>query len=114
MMGIHGGDIYKNHVLIDFSVNINPLGIPKSVKDVLHETVEMCNKYPDMEEEKLKKAVSNMLAVPKESILFGNGASQLFMGVVHSIKLFMDMNMQQRQQEERLFIMKQGRKMPFK
>ena len=86
MMGIHGGDIYKNHVLIDFSVNINPLGIPKSVKDVLHETVEMCIKYPDMEEEKLKKAVSNMLAVPKESILFGNGASQLFMGVVHSIK----------------------------
>lgn len=85
-MGIHGGNIYKKRVIIDFSVNINPFGIPEAVKTALHEAVEMCTNYPDMEEEKLKRAVSHMLAVPKEYILFGNGASELFMAVVHGIK----------------------------
>ena len=28
MKSIHGGDIYNNKVNMDFSVNINPLGIP--------------------------------------------------------------------------------------
>ena len=27
-MNIHGGDIYRNHVDIDFSINVNPLGTP--------------------------------------------------------------------------------------
>lgn len=27
-MSIHGGDVYRNHVDIDFSININPLGTP--------------------------------------------------------------------------------------
>ena len=31
-MGIHGGDIYRNHIAIDFSINVNPLGVPKAVK----------------------------------------------------------------------------------
>ena len=30
-MGIHGGDIYRNEVKLDFSVNVNPLGTPESV-----------------------------------------------------------------------------------
>lgn len=86
MKGIHGGDIYRNHVEIDFSVNVNPLGIPKTVKAALYEAVENCSKYPDISAEQLKKAVSGMLAVPKERLLFGNGASELFMAVIHGIK----------------------------
>ena len=35
MAGIHGGDIYTNKVQLDFSVNINPLGIPKEVQQAL-------------------------------------------------------------------------------
>ena len=31
MTQIHGGDIYTNDIDIDFSVNINPLGIPETV-----------------------------------------------------------------------------------
>ena len=85
-MGIHGGDIYRNHVDIDFSVNVNPLGTPECVKVALHEAVEMCDKYPDMEAAKLKKAVSELLAVPKGYLLFGNGASELLMAVVRAIK----------------------------
>ena len=28
----HGGDIYRKRILLDFSVNINPLGMPEAAK----------------------------------------------------------------------------------
>lgn len=36
---VHGGDIYRNQVKIDFSVNINPLGMPEAVRQELLRTV---------------------------------------------------------------------------
>ena len=45
MAGIHGGDIYTNKVQLDFSVNINPLGIPKEVQQALKRAVEKCGQY---------------------------------------------------------------------
>lgn len=86
MQAIHGGDIYRNRVKFDFSVNVNPLGIPETVEAALYEAVEKCDRYPDMTAEGLKKAVSGMLNVSKEYLLFGNGASELFMAIVHGIK----------------------------
>ena len=43
MAGIHGGDIYTNKVQLDFSVNINPLGIPKEVQQALKRAVGFSN-----------------------------------------------------------------------
>lgn len=86
MKGIHGGDIYRNRVALDFSVNINPFGIPEAVKATLHKAVENCDRYPDIAGEELKRAVSGMLEVPAEYLLFGNGASELFMACVHGIR----------------------------
>ncbi|MGN0168408.1 MAG: pyridoxal phosphate-dependent aminotransferase [Acetatifactor sp.] len=86
MKKIHGGDVYRNHVEIDFSVNLNPLGIPEAVETALREAVKNCDRYPDIAAEKLKLAVSSMLNVPKEFLLFGNGASELFMAAVHGIR----------------------------
>lgn len=85
MAGIHGGDIYRNQVVLDFSVNVNPLGIPESVKKAMRRAVEVCDRYPDMMAEQLKRAVSNMLMIKEEYLLFGNGASELFMAAVHGI-----------------------------
>ena len=48
MKGIHGGDIYRNDVKLDFSVNVNPLGIPEAVEAALYEEVANCDKYPDI------------------------------------------------------------------
>ena len=63
MQTIHGGDIYRNRIQIDFSVNINPLGIPEEVKDALHQAVDVCMQYPDMEAEiTAYAATSNMLS----------------------------------------------------
>ncbi|MFW5632583.1 MAG: pyridoxal phosphate-dependent aminotransferase [Acetivibrio ethanolgignens] len=85
MKDIHGGDIYRNQVSLDFSVNVNPLGMPEAVRTSLKEAVELCSSYPDIQAEKLKKVVSRALSVPEDYLLFGNGASELFMGLVHAI-----------------------------
>ena len=86
MQTIHGGDIYRNRIQIDFSVNINPLGIPEEVKDALHQAVDVCMQYPDMEAEQLKEALSRKFCLPKTYFLPGNGASELFLGILHALK----------------------------
>lgn len=85
-MSIHGGDIYRNHVTIDFSVNVNPLGTPQSVKDAMYQAIEQCGNYPDIESVSLKTALSDMLSIPREYILPGNGASELFMALFHGLR----------------------------
>ena len=35
----HGGDIYNNEVKLDFSVNINPLGMPDTVKGAIAKAI---------------------------------------------------------------------------
>lgn len=86
MKAVHGGDIYRNHVTSDFSVNINPLGMPEAVKEALRGAVEKCTCYPDISSHRLCEAVAKRLNVPKEYLLFGNGASELFMAAVHGVQ----------------------------
>lgn len=86
MVVMHGGDIYRNHVELDFSVNVNPLGMPESVKKAVYDATGLCGRYPDIRAEKLKRAVGAMQSVPEEYLVFGNGASELFLAVVHGIK----------------------------
>lgn len=86
MTAIHGGDIYRNRVEIDFSVNVNPLGIPETVKKAMRKAVEVCGQYPDINNDRLKQEVSRMKNVPEEYLLFGNGASELFMAIVHAVR----------------------------
>ncbi len=85
---MHGGDIYSsghNHIKLDFSVNINPLGMPERVKNALHDAVEDCRRYPDIRAEELRRAVSEMAGIKDRDILCGNGASALFPAVVHAV-----------------------------
>lgn len=85
MGGIHGGDIYRNRVKFDFSVNTNPLGMPETVREALHRAVEDCGRYPDMAQEKLKQAVGGMIGVRESELLFGGGASALFLAAARAI-----------------------------
>lgn len=83
---IHGGDIYRNQVRLDFSVNVNPLGMPDGVEEALHEAINNVQEYPDMEALALKESLAEKLAVPEDNLLFGNGASELLMAVVHALR----------------------------
>ena len=86
MRVVHGGDIYRNRVKLDFSVNVNPFGMPEAVKSSLHAAVESSGSYPDITAENLRKTISDMLHIPQENLLFGNGASELFMAIMHGIR----------------------------
>lgn len=86
MQAIHGGDIYRNQVEVDFSVNTNPLGMPKTVEEALQKAVGRCREYPDRMAEHLKTVMSQSLPIPAENLLFGNGASEIFMGIVHGLR----------------------------
>ena len=44
---VHGGDVYRNQVELDFSVNINPFGMPDGVKKALGDAIFLCTQYPD-------------------------------------------------------------------
>ncbi|SHJ58904.1 pyridoxal phosphate-dependent aminotransferase [Hespellia stercorisuis] len=83
---IHGGDIYRNQVQMDFSVNTNPLGIPEGVKEALADAVENCRCYPDIHAAELVHAISGQTGVEPDMVVCGNGASELFMAIVHAEK----------------------------
>ncbi len=73
----HGGDVYSTKIELDFSSNINPLGIPKSVADAVKNSISCMHHYPDPYCRELVKAISEFEEVPQEYILCGNGAAEL-------------------------------------
>ena len=85
-MQYHGGDIYRNQIRLDFSVNTNPLGMPDSVREALHQAVGEAEHYPDIRVQALNAAVAEQLQVQKEQLVFGNGASELFHAVLHAVR----------------------------
>ena len=82
----HGGDIYTNSVTMDYSANINPLGLPEGVKQALHEAAENCSCYPDSRSMKLRQALAKFHDLSPEKIICGNGAADLIFQVVQAIK----------------------------
>lgn len=83
---LHGGDIYRNKINIDFSVNANPLGPQKEVTDAICSTAGDISHYPDIYCEKLIHAISQFEQVPEESVICSNGAAELFFSVVLAVK----------------------------
>lgn len=77
MKHLHGGDIYRNHNMLDFSANINPLGMPRQVKEAAKRGIDCSEFYPDVECQKLREALSKVHAIPYEYIICGNGAADL-------------------------------------
>lgn len=86
MQAIHGGDIYRNQVTLDVSSSINPLGMPESVRQALFSAVEDSLCYPDPLAKDLHRAVAGMLDVPPETLVFGNGASELFLAIANALR----------------------------
>ncbi len=79
---IHGGDtlsfkdFYKGE-LVDFSSNINPLGLPEGLDEKLIEGFSSLTAYPDIHYRKLKKSLAEYLKCGIENILVGNGAVEI-------------------------------------
>jgi threonine-phosphate decarboxylase len=79
---IHGGDIYTNGLLqgrelIDYSSNINPLGVPKSFIDNISEGIKALTRYPDIQYRDVLKALSEYIQCRSEYFVLGNGAAEI-------------------------------------
>lgn len=74
----HGGDIYENSgILLDFSVNTNPLGMPEGAKRSIAAGIDAYERYPDTECRALRAALAEQCGVEASMILCGNGAADL-------------------------------------
>ncbi len=83
---LHGGDIYSHPVQVDFSVNTNPLGPPRSVIRALQEHCMDIVHYPDPSCKKLREAIASYEKLGPQHIICGNGAAELIYSLVENIK----------------------------
>ena len=91
----HGGDIYgENKIILDFSVNTNPLSMPESVKrEVLAHPEDFC-RYPDSGCRKLRQALSGFYEnqyggraeFSPEDFICGNGAADILYSLVFAMR----------------------------
>ena len=58
---VHGGDIYRRSVDLDYSVNINPLGMPPEVLSAAKRGVELSTAYPDWQQAALREELVTFL-----------------------------------------------------
>ena len=79
----HGGDIFKlpggeRDGFLDFSININPLGLsPKGKEALIRSWEKEVLRYPDMECRELISALANRYGMPDRMITVGNGATEI-------------------------------------
>lgn len=91
---LHGGDIdsierelgidRKN--IIDFSANINPLGVSERVKKEIAKNLDCISTYPDFGYMRLKKAIADYTSAKEENILVGNGSTELLGLTIRCLK----------------------------
>lgn len=82
----HGGDIYTTSYRLDFSVSLNPLGMPESVQNAACDGVRRSDCYPDVQCRELVGAIARKEQVPKEFVVCANGAAELIFSVVQALR----------------------------
>ena len=65
----HGGDIYRNKVDIDFSVTLNPYGIPEKVAKALEYSIKRAGQYPDIRQEEVRNAIGHLTGLENLQIV---------------------------------------------
>ena len=82
----HGGDIYAHVGVLDFSANLNPLGMPEEVKQVLRDSVDSFMAYPDPHCRSLTKALACKHHVGEDAVICTSGATDLIERVCSVVK----------------------------
>lgn len=78
----HGGQIYdsdgKAGDWLDFSANINPLGVSEKIRSAIIKNIDGIKNYPDSNATELKNAISQRYKVSAENLVLVNGAAEFF------------------------------------
>jgi threonine-phosphate decarboxylase len=90
---IHGGDtdVVSRLYGIDkadiknFSGNVNPLGLPQSVRDAIINNPDVITGYPDVSYVELRAAIAEYTGTDSENIIVGNGSTELISGFIKTV-----------------------------
>jgi threonine-phosphate decarboxylase len=89
---VHGGDVLSamektgRSALLDFSANVNPLGLPESVRHAVIQGLEQSTSYPDPLCRSLRCALSQYEGVPHPYILCAGGANDLIFRLAYALR----------------------------
>ncbi len=81
----HGGDIYRNNVKLDHSVNLSPLTLPDSVREAMQRGLDAAGFYPDTEQTGVRNALADADGVDADNVYAGSGASELILACVRAV-----------------------------
>ena len=90
----HGGNIYKmakklgipESEVLDFSANINPIGLPDFIREALISSIDGIINYPDPDCTALREAISRHDGVPADFISCGNGGADLLFRLAYGLR----------------------------
>ena len=90
---LHGGDLDEiariygidKSKIMNFSGNVNPLGLPPSVKKAIAENVDIATGYPDVSYTALRAAIADYTGAKAEHIIVGNGSTELITGFIKAV-----------------------------
>jgi len=87
----HGGNIYEakrrlGKEVIDFSANINPLGLPRYIRKLLSGNLGSILHYPDPDAKDLTKQIARYWGISEENVLVGNGSIELIYLIIAAFK----------------------------
>lgn len=93
-MAVHGGNTEEmarrynlnSNEIIDFSANINPLGLNKNIKNAMINAIDKVVKYPDITYFDLKNSIEKFENINSENIFLGNGAAEVIFNIVRALK----------------------------
>ena len=86
MIHEHGGDIYGQNILYDFSANLNPLGMPESVRRAAVSAIETSERYPDPYCRELVRKLAEHERFAEDNIVCGNGADDLIYRIIRALR----------------------------
>ncbi|NQT07242.1 MAG: threonine-phosphate decarboxylase [Candidatus Omnitrophica bacterium] len=83
----HGGNIYEieqrcKRSIIDFSANINPLGLPPAVEKSIFKNLDKILHYPDLNATSITRKIAKHWGISSNNILLGNGSAELIYLIV--------------------------------
>ncbi|MCL2125390.1 MAG: aminotransferase class I/II-fold pyridoxal phosphate-dependent enzyme [Oscillospiraceae bacterium] len=90
MKTVHGGNIFDEYgvaddELIDFSTNINPLGMRDEARDAMRDAIERTGIYPDSRSLELSAKIAEHEGVEREQVLCGGGASDIIFRFAYAV-----------------------------
>ncbi|WP_432665702.1 threonine-phosphate decarboxylase CobD [Wukongibacter baidiensis] len=94
MKAKHGGNIYEiakqygidENEILDYSANINPLGIPSKFKETIISRIDVIENYPDPDYKDLVSAIARYNDIDEKFIIPGNGATEIIFQIAQAVK----------------------------